>query len=233
MAYFLELTIEDLLNEEERMCNGESKDDFTARRKPPHIIKSKYARRLHMVLKHEGRYKKPGIRMHRTFSITEFRELLGVPEGKLTIFGNLHTRAIKPAVLKINAHKEFCVRIECLAYGKNNVQDIRIHWYKKDAVGLEWISDLKTRESRREILNELGNRCVCCGDTEGMYLEVDHVFNDGKTDRAPTIKKIRKNRERYQLLCCNCNRAKHKNGGELYIPEQGWVIRGTELGVQL
>jgi len=199
------------------------------RRKVPHIIKSKYARRLHEILKQEGSYKKPGIRMHRTFSIAEFRELLGVPKGKLTTFSNLNERAIKPAVLKINALGDLGVKVEGLKYGCKNVRDIRMHWYKKDVVGLEWISDLKTRENRRDILNELGNRCVCCGDTEGMYLEVDHVFNDGKTDRAPTIKKIRKNRERYQLLCCNCNRAKHKNGGELYIPEQGWARRGVEL----
>ena len=90
----------------------------------------------------------------------------------------------------------------------------------------------RSREGRRKILDFLGRRCVCCGETDEMYLEVDHIFNDGYKDPKGVSNKynlVRSNPERFQTLCSNCNQAKAKNNGELYIPEQGWVIRDTDI----
>ena len=85
----------------------------------------------------------------------------------------------------------------------------------------------RSREGRRKILDFLGRRCVCCGETDEIYLEVDHVFNDGNKERKKrshkwevVYKKLQAEPGRYQILCCNCNKAKHYNDGELYIPEQ-------------
>ena len=86
-----------------------------------------------------------------------------------------------------------------------------------------------------KILDFLGRRCVCCGETDEMYLEVDHVYNDGYKEKSGSnkwrvmYKKLQVEPGRYQILCSNCNRAKHTNGGKLYIPEQGWVIRDTDI----
>ncbi len=44
-------------------------------------------------------------------ALEDFRELLGVPEGKLTTYGNLNQYAIKPALAQINAMASFGVRI--------------------------------------------------------------------------------------------------------------------------
>ena len=74
---------------------------------------------------------------------------------------------------------------------------------------------------------ELGNRCVCCGERDQMYLSVDHVNNDGGKYRKQSLahhkihrllKHHRENPGSLQLLCINCNHAKMRNGGELYRP---------------
>jgi len=183
-------------------------------------LKSKYARALYAAIKQREGDKRQRARMQEKFTVAEFREILGVPKGKLTTFSNLNKIAIKPAVLKINALEDLGVKVEGLKYGGKKVLDIRMHWYKKDVVGMEWIVSSSYRDKRKSILDTLGNRCVCCGETEEIYLEIDHVFNDGSKDKAPSLKKIKENKERYQILCCNCNRAKHKNGGELFFPDR-------------
>lgn len=88
--------------------------------------------------------------------------------------------------------------------------------------------------SRQNIFDILGRKCVCCGETDEMYLEIDHVHNDGYKDKKGKngwgkLKRVKENPERFQILCCNCNRSKHYNGGELYTPEQGWIIRDTDI----
>ena len=93
----------------------------------------------------------------------------------------------------------------------------------------------RRRQSKIKILDFLGRRCVCCGETDEIYLEVDHVFNDGNKEKKGSgkwetiYKKLQVEPGRYQILCCNCNKAKHYNDGELYIPEQGWAIRDTDI----
>ena len=68
----------------------------------------------------------------------------------------------------------------------------------------------------------LGNKCVCCGENNPIYFNIDHVNNDGHLDKSSvyTLKKYLENPERYQLLCANCNQAKKLNGGKLYKPKK-------------
>lgn len=69
-----------------------------------------------------------------------------------------------------------------------------------------------------------GFRCNCCGETERMFLSIDHVHNDGAKERKSGIYKsggtgfylwLRKSGfpQGYQVLCMNCQFGKHKNGG--------------------
>lgn len=75
---------------------------------------------------------------------------------------------------------------------------------------------------RAEMLVAYGGRCACCGESEPVFLQLDHVHNDGHLDRKAhkTSTKLfavlrRQNwpRERYQLLCANCNFGKLLNRG--------------------
>jgi hypothetical protein len=78
--------------------------------------------------------------------------------------------------------------------------------------------------TKRELYDILGNICVCCGEADKMYLEIDHVYNDGSAHRKSShwhpsvlMAYLKENPGGLQILCSNCNRAKHKNGGKLYI----------------
>jgi len=69
-----------------------------------------------------------------------------------------------------------------------------------------------------------GYRCTCCGETERMFLSIDHVSNDGAAERksgkysgggSAFYNWLRKTKfpSGYQVLCMNCQVGKHKNGG--------------------
>jgi len=71
------------------------------------------------------------------------------------------------------------------------------------------------------IFEAYGNCCVCCGETRSEFLNVDHIHSDGKEDRKKGMwgytlyKYIIENdypKDRYQLLCWNCNMTKSQFG---------------------
>lgn len=75
---------------------------------------------------------------------------------------------------------------------------------------------------RAEMIAAYGGRCACCGESNPIFLDLDHIYNDGKADRKirgnsqRLIVWLQKNewpRDRYQILCCNCNQGKARNGG--------------------
>ncbi len=71
---------------------------------------------------------------YETFSLEDFRELIGVPKGKLTTFGNLNQYAIKPALNEINALSAFGVNLLPVKNGRK-VTGVRIGWYLKGVDG--------------------------------------------------------------------------------------------------
>lgn len=67
-----------------------------------------------------------------------------------------------------------------------------------------------------------GYVCACCGETEPLFLTIDHVSNNGKEHRKTfrnsgdgLYKWLRKNAypPGFQVLCMNCNHGKHRNKG--------------------
>lgn len=70
-----------------------------------------------------------------------------------------------------------------------------------------------------------GRACACCGESEPSMLEIDHVNNDGNVHRKQynargnSCYRFYKDivdqgfPSSFQLLCANCNKSKHKNGG--------------------
>lgn len=86
------------------------------------------------------------------------------------------------------------------------------------------------RQHRKiEVLEAYGGVCACCGETDLVFLSIDHVNNDGKYHRqtvrsgAETYAWL--HREKYppgfQVYCFNCNIGKHINGG--VCPHQEYV----------
>ena len=82
----------------------------------------------------------------------------------------------------------------------------------------------KQRRVRREkVIAAYGGKCGCCGETEYVFLTLDHVNDDGNEHRKRQgnnggsemayIDAIRREfPSDYQILCFNCNYAKYAGG---------------------
>lgn len=77
---------------------------------------------------------------------------------------------------------------------------------------------------RQKVIEAYGGLCVCCGEHRKEFLQLDHKNNDGAAERREMsrcendgnltyrlYRKLKKTgfpKDRYQLLCSNCNLAK-------------------------
>ena len=77
-------------------------------------------------------------------------------------------------------------------------------------------------DKRALIIQHYGGKCICCGEDEPLFLEIDHINNDGWTHRkeigtsakALLLWIIRNDfPDSIQILCANCNQGKKRNGG--------------------
>ncbi len=74
---------------------------------------------------------------------------------------------------------------------------------------------------KSECIQSYGEKCVCCGETNIKYLQLDHINNDGGKHRNEigaginVLKWAKKNSfpKSLQLLCANCHQAKTIYGG--------------------
>lgn len=79
------------------------------------------------------------------------------------------------------------------------------------------------RALRAQIIFAFVSVCQCCGEAEPMFLELDHISNDGAAHRREigrgshaTYKRVKDAgfpRDRFRLLCANCNQGRQRNGG--------------------
>ena len=85
-------------------------------------------------------------------------------------------------------------------------------------------------EKRLQVLGEMyGNKCVCCGETERMFLTIDHIDGVPSDHLTSSGKRIGGNQlmnrlfqyfethgvrdPRCQMLCFNCNLGSERNDG--------------------
>lgn len=82
------------------------------------------------------------------------------------------------------------------------------------------------KKVRAEVIAAYGGRCSCCGERREEFLAVDHIHGDGKKDRTAHgagysfYIYLRRNgfpKDRYRLLCHNCNMAYGLRG---YCPHE-------------
>lgn len=97
-------------------------------------------------------------------------------------------------------------------------------FYRKNARRLSRKNAAFKGHVRRTVRAYLGNKCVCCGETEQEFLSVDHVRNNGAKHRREkgreawmweVWKAIKDKRivTEYALMCFNCNFSKHFGKG--------------------
>jgi hypothetical protein len=64
-----------------------------------------------------------------------------------------------------------------------------------------------------------GPRCSCCGESESLFLTIDHIENNGADHRRKDKRNLYERLKQqgfppgFQVLCRNCNWGKHANGG--------------------
>ena len=67
---------------------------------------------------------------------------------------------------------------------------------------------------RKNILSHLGGKCASCGNDNWRVQQVDHINNDGYTDKRGTTAKQKDillyGTSKYQIMCCNCHIIKTK-----------------------
>lgn len=79
--------------------------------------------------------------------------------------------------------------------------------------------DAKMRR-RYKCRQRLGGVCVCCGECHDSFLDIDHIHGGGSQERkkyGPSrtyaeVLSMENPREKYQLLCSNCNQSKRRLG---------------------
>jgi hypothetical protein len=99
-------------------------------------LSSKYSLALYEMVQKRGNLT---AMHHEEFALREFRELLGIPRGKLPLWGNLNQKAIGPAVKEVSALSDYNVMIEPVKVSRK-VTGVRMSWTRKDhdAVHLVW-----------------------------------------------------------------------------------------------
>ena len=65
---------------------------------------------------------------------------------------------------------------------------------------------------REKQLADLGGKCACCGESEKAFLQIDHINDDGALDRRNGHRRSFTYASPVQILCANCNYAKHRGG---------------------
>lgn len=91
-----------------------------------------------------------------------------------------------------------------------------------------------------KVLDHYGARCACCGESNPLFLSVDHVNNDGAEHRASIGQQASPSRVRkwiiehgfpdgFQILCFNCNLGKARNGGVCPHQAEASEAKGAAL----
>jgi 5-methylcytosine-specific restriction endonuclease McrA len=148
-------------------------------------------------------------------------------------------RKKKNAWLKERSAKGLCRQCGCprmMPYTLCDVCKSKAKVYKnpkpRDRARLRSWQKEHNQKKRLEVLQHYGGKCVCCGQTNPLFLTIDHKNSDGNRDpRARGRSGFRISGlgwymkliklgfpDDFQVLCWNCNHAKEIYGGGIACP---------------
>lgn len=120
-----------------------------------------------------------------------------------------------PYHLKVSPYDGRC--IECVSRQNSN-------WYYKNREHAKSYMRKYRAQAKDDAFKAYGGfKCACCGEAESLFLDIDHMDNNGADHRrehnlnsgAQFYVWLRHNNypSNFQVLCCNCNRGKFRNNG--------------------
>ena len=162
-------------------------------------LSSKYALALYEMVQKRGNL---SMRFAENFQLTEIRELLGIPKGKLPLWGNLYQRALEPAAREVSALSDFMVEITPIKDGRK-VTGCQLTWHRKDSEGLG--------HAARELEHsKVGRKARIDGKVESIELP---------TAAAPAVAL----NGPYTLKTATYEEARRRHAGyDIYYVEQEW-----------
>ncbi|MDY6980132.1 MAG: replication initiation protein [Pseudomonadota bacterium] len=145
-------------------------------------FQSKYALALY---EHVARRINMRFKFMQDYTVEEIREILGVPDGKLTAFGSLKQRALDPAITEVNGLADFSVAIGCKRTGKK-ITHVTMSWWWKDREGRAAVrAELgRVKMGRRERIRGI-TETVMEFDTSGNKIERKAVAERDLCDDIP------------------------------------------------
>ena len=151
-------------------------------------LSSKYALALYEMVQKRGNLTAV---THEEFSLREFRDLLGIPKGRLPIWGNLHQRAIAPAVKEVTALSDYEVSVEPIKTGRK-VTGVRLAWSRKDteSVHLVWNELQRPR---------VGRKARLAGTVETVDFVPPALPNGGRHLKSDTYEEARRRFKGYDI----------------------------------
>lgn len=154
-------------------------------------LSSKYALALYEMVQKRGNM---SMRFSENFQLSEIRELLGIPKGKLPLWGNLYQRALEPAAREVSDLSDFIVEIAPVKEGRK-VTGCQLTWHRKDSEGL----GLLARELER---SKVGRKARMGGKIEKIALgpaALPAVVNNALTLKTATYEEARRRHAGYDI----------------------------------
>lgn len=108
---------------------------------------SKYALRLYEIVQKRVNLE---YLQYEEFSVEEFRNLLGVPKGKLVRVADFNKHALRPAIDEVNFLGDYVVEVTALKRGRK-ISGMRLFWFEKDrqSLAVAWRELDRHRSGRR------------------------------------------------------------------------------------
>lgn len=111
---------------------------------------------------------------------------------------------------------------ELRARNPQKYRDQNNSWRAKNHERAKEICRESHRKTKLLVITKYGGKCACCDEKEIKFLSIDHKNNDGAADRKKiggggirTYMFLKKNpidKNKYQVLCFNCNLAQAHHG---------------------
>ena len=161
------------------------------------------------------------------------RDAEGDPDGCKTCYVCGHTKLFSQFYrhrgMKDGYYPECadCQRTKARQYYRDNRERLKVKGSLGHFMNRERRLALSKRNRERmrdEAFAHYGGYvCSCCGETEKLFLTLDHIYNDGNTHRkgaklktgVATYYWLRRNEwpANFAVMCWNCNAGKHRNNG--------------------